>query len=67
MPRKKKLTAQLPPTPCTPALRKAVEDEANRREVSMSDLTREALSLFLGLNDSISVRADRLSEKANQS
>jgi hypothetical protein len=43
----KRLTARLPATVCTPEMRDKVVEIAQARGVSLSDIQREALSLFL--------------------
>ncbi len=54
MPKHKKLTAQLPATPCTPALRAQLESYAEKEGRALADVQREAITLFLHLNDSFS-------------
>lgn len=50
MARRKKLTAQLPPTPCTPEMRKSVVEFADNAGLSMADVMRSAISIFLYKN-----------------
>lgn len=47
MARKRRLIASLPPTPCTPELRQSVVKRADAEGVSIADVTRQALTLFL--------------------
>jgi hypothetical protein len=47
MARKKVMTAQLPPTPCPAEMRDEVVTLAEKEEVSIADIIRSALSLFL--------------------
>lgn len=51
MARKRVLIAQLPPTPCTPEMRQDMVNVADARGVSIAELMREAISLFLTKND----------------
>lgn len=53
---RKKYTAQLPPTPVTPQMRERVESFAQEMRLSLSEVQREALSLFLSKNDSKKVK-----------
>jgi len=46
-----KLTAQLPPTPCTPDLRSRVVQAAAEQNISMSELTRRAFDFYLARLD----------------
>lgn len=50
--KRRRLTAQLPPTPCTPDMRAAVINEAEKRGVSIADVQRQAFTLFLAQFDS---------------
>ena len=51
MARTAKMVAQLPPTPCTQEMRDQVVAVADRDQVSVAAVQREALSLFLALRD----------------
>lgn len=42
-----RLTAQLPPTPCTPEMEKEMRDVARELEISVAEAQRAAFSLFL--------------------
>lgn len=63
MARKRVLVAQLPPTPCTPEMRQDMVAAADVRGVSIAELTREAISLFLSKIDSNSVNIESISFK----
>lgn len=67
MARIKRLTAQLPPTPCTPEMRENLVEVADYRGVSIAELTREAISLFLAQNDRNSIIKDGITFKAEES
>lgn len=49
---KRKMSAWLPPVPCFPEMRASVLEVAKRDGRSISDIQREALSLFLSATDS---------------
>jgi hypothetical protein len=51
MARKKVMTVQLPPTTCTPEMRAQVVEVADRRGVSIADVVRDAITLFLHKDD----------------
>lgn len=53
--RRERLTAQLPPTPCTPEMRRQVEELASKGEMSIAEFQRQVMSLFLAENYSIAV------------
>jgi hypothetical protein len=53
MARQKIMTEQLPPTPCTPEMREKVVKVADKRGVSMADIMRDAITLFLLENDGL--------------
>lgn len=53
MARQKVLTVQLPPTTCTPEMRDQVVEVANKRGVSIADIMRDAITLFLLRNDGV--------------
>jgi len=44
------LTASLPPVPITPEMRQQIETIASQKNKTLSQLQREALSLFLSMN-----------------
>lgn len=44
---KKKMSAWLPPTPCTPEMRNNLIEVAKREGKSIADVQRSAFSLFL--------------------
>ncbi|GIL12523.1 MAG: hypothetical protein BroJett038_12430 [Chloroflexota bacterium] len=52
--KKARFTDQLPATPCTPEMKKAVIAFASKNNVSLSEVQRLALSLFFGEDNSIS-------------
>lgn len=62
MTKRKKLTAQLPPTPCTPAMREQMVSFAEKEGRALADVQREAFSLFLSMNDSISDIPESISD-----
>lgn len=45
------LTAQLPPTPCTPEMRKDVVGLAEKQNITIAEIQRQAFALFLRVND----------------
>lgn len=55
---KKRLTAFLPSTPCTPEMRESLVEKAKREGKSLADLQRSAIALFLSSSDSITIRKD---------
>lgn len=54
---KRRMSAFLPPTPCTPELRQAVQKFAEDHGRSIADIQRDALSLFLLRDDTDSVNS----------
>ncbi len=52
MAKRKKLTVQLPPTSCTPEMRDRVVGIADKEGISIGELVRDAISLFLSSHDS---------------
>jgi hypothetical protein len=52
------LTAQLPPTPCTPEMRETLVTLAKNNNVSIADIQRQAFSLFLRGCDSKTITED---------
>lgn len=54
------LTAQLPPTPCTPEMRKQLVEFARQNNRTIADIQREAFSLFLSKLDSYAIKFDEL-------
>lgn len=60
---RRKFTAWLPSTPCTPEMRAQIMGVAEEKKQSISELTREALSLFLSQNDCKSVKKSRKTVK----
>lgn len=48
--KKRKLSSQLPPTPVTPEMREQVIKYATSRGVSVAEIQREALAIFLRRN-----------------
>lgn len=55
---KKKLSAWLPPTPCTPEMREELIAVATREGRSLADLQRTAISLFLSVSDGETINSD---------
>lgn len=60
---RRKYTSQLPSTPVTVTMRERVVSIAQERGMSLSEVQREALSLFLAKNDSKKVKDDSKSVK----
>lgn len=60
MPTNKKatLTAQLPPTPCTPEMRESIVLIAHARNMSIADVQRQAFTLFLSKCDTKCIELD---------
>ncbi len=58
--KKPKLVAMLPATPCTPEMRKEVEDYVTSAGMSFAELHRAAIELFLRRSDSIAITLDTL-------
>jgi len=58
-----RLTAFLPPTPCTQEMREKVAGVAKQENVSMAEITRAALSLFLS---SYVENSDKISQVIQQ-
>lgn len=56
MARRKRLTARLPATPCTPEMKASVTAIAEDQERSVADIQRDAITLFLQRSDTKSVR-----------
>jgi hypothetical protein len=52
------LTAQLPPTPCTPEMRETLVGIAKQRNITIAEIQRLAFSLFLSSSDTSSVKKD---------
>lgn len=52
MPRytKRRFTEQLPPVFCTPEMKEKIVSHAERENISISQIMRDALSLFLSQN-----------------
>jgi len=55
------LTAQLPPTPCTPQMREMIVKLSSQRNRTIADIQREAFSLFLSNLDRQSTMFETLS------
>lgn len=56
---KKRMDQQLPPTPCTQAMRESLIKIAEKEGRSIADLQREAIALFLSNFDTDSIRISR--------
>lgn len=52
-----KLTSSLPPTPCTPDMRAKVEQMSKDKGVSLAEIQRDAIALFLAKNDRKSINS----------
>lgn len=52
------LVSRLPATPCTPEMRKSMEELAAKQGVSLADIQREAVSLFLRSTDTLCITSD---------
>lgn len=52
------LTERLPATPCTPQMRQEMENIARIQGISLADLQRQAVSLFLENFDTKSISHD---------
>ncbi len=50
MARRKLLIDQLPPTPCTPDMRRKIVEISDKEGVSIAEVVRNAISLFLSEN-----------------
>lgn len=50
MARQKVLVDQLPPTPCTPDMRRRIVEISDKQGVSIAEVMRSAISLFLSEN-----------------
>lgn len=48
---RRKLTSSLPPTPCTPDMRAKVEQISKDKGVSLAEIQRDAITLFLARNE----------------
>ncbi len=48
--KRREFEAQLPATPCTPQLRQTMFDLADEQGVSVAELQRNAITLFLATN-----------------
>lgn len=53
-----KLSARLPATPCTPEMRKRITQIADEEKVTVAEVQRNALQLFLSEFDSKTVNGD---------
>lgn len=64
---KRRMTAFLPPTPCTPEMRQRVEAYAEKEGRSIAEVQRDALSLFFARIDTNGVNNDteRVKEQAS--
>lgn len=58
---KRRMSASLPRTPCTPELRDRMVTYAAKEGRSLTDIQRDAIALFLSKNDTQSVVNDTLS------
>lgn len=67
MAKQRKLTRRLPATTCTPEMHERVTRLADSLGVSIADLQRDAISLFLRRHDKKIVRGDKLSTMEVQS
>lgn len=61
--KKRKLSSQLPPTPVTPEMREQVVNYAAVKGVSVAEIQREALTIFLRRN--VSKTSDNTSKTRN--
>jgi dsDNA-binding SOS-regulon protein len=50
-----KLTSSLPPTPCTPDMRARVEKISKDKGVSLAEIQRDAIALFLAKSERKSI------------
>lgn len=57
---KKRMSAQLPPTPCTPEMREQMVMIAGIQGRSIADVQRDAISLFLSISDNKTINNDSL-------
>lgn len=63
MARRKVMTELLPSIPCTPEMRAQVVEVADRHGVSMADIVRDAITLFLSDFDSIASNSASTADK----
>lgn len=56
--RKPVLTHFLPATPCKPEMRETMVSIAEEKNISLADLQRQAIGLFLSLYDSKTINDD---------
>lgn len=57
-----KHTAQLPPTPCPPEMRAAAMKVAAENNISLAEVTRRALSVFLAHSVGYTDKIDSLTD-----
>lgn len=66
MAKRKILTAQLPPTPCTPEMRSRVVELAESEGRSIAEIQRDAITLFLRRHDRKSDKSDTKTTKSKE-
>jgi len=60
------LTAQLPPTPCTPQMREKLVEVARQRNITIAEIQRQAFSLFLSRAAILNSNNDVLDSRTEQ-
>jgi len=60
------LTAQLPPTPCTPQMREKLVEVARQRNITIAEIQRQAFSLFLSSADTLTSNITSRSSELEQ-
>lgn len=63
MARQKVLVDQLPPTPCTPDMRRRIVEISDNQGVSIAEVMRSAISLFLSKNVCLTHNSDCSADK----
>lgn len=64
MARQKVLVDQLPPTPCTPDMRRQIVEISDNQGVSIAEVMRSAISLFLSKNVCQTHNSDCITDKS---